>query len=399
MPWKDVKVSEQRIRFVLRASAGVEEMAGLCREFGISRQTGYKWLKRYRQAERIEDLGELSRRPLRSPAKTAAEIEARVVEERQRRPDWGARKLRVVLAREGVNKPVGTIHRVLLRNGLVKPQHQHPPALKRFQRGEPNQLWQMDFKGLPGNLSQGCAPLSVLDDCSRYALGLAALSGTKGGEVRGTLRPIFLKSGLPEAMLLDHGTPWWNAAHPRGWTRLSLWLMGQGIRLHFAAVRHPQTQGKVERFHRTLQDALFERGFPAAGEWAAWLEDFREEYNQVRPHEALGMAVPGSRWIPSARAYQEHPPEWDYATGADVRQVRVSGQLAIANHDYTISGALAGERVAIEPLGGDRLLVYYRATCVREIDLRKRQSYPVYFSREQPIFDEGESAPFPPKPA
>jgi transposase InsO family protein len=388
MPWKDVKVSDQRIRFVLRASSGREEMAGLCREFGISRPTGYLWLNRFRETDRIEDLRERSRRPLQSPAKTSPEVEAKVIEERRRRPDWGARKLQALLAREGVSKPRSTIHRVLQRNGLVKPQNQHPPALKRFERAEPNQLWQMDFKGLPANMSQGCAPLSILDDCSRYALGLVLLPGTQSRPVRTTLESIFRSSGVPDAMLMDHGTPWWNAAHPWGWTQLSIWLMRQGIRLHFAAIRHPQTQGKVERFHHTLEDALCERGFPQREEWPAWLEAFRQEYNWVRPHEALGMAVPASRWRPSAKLFLEDPPEWEYPAGAEVRQVRASGQLAIENHEYTISGALAGERIAIERLPEARLLVFYRATCIREINLRKRQSYPVYFWREQPIFDE-----------
>lgn len=394
MPWKDVKVSEQRIRFVLRASSGKEEMAGLCREFGISRPTGYLWLKRFREVERIEELGELSRRPQRSPTRTSESVEAEVVAQRQLRPDWGARKLQVLLRAEGVEKPVTTIHRILRRHDLVKPQHQHRPALKRFERSEPNQLWQMDFKGLAANLSQGCRPLSVLDDCSRFALGLDALWGTKSGPVRSTLERIFREDGVPDAMLLDHGTPWWNPAHRWGWTQLSIWLMRQGIRLHFAAIRHPQTQGKVERFHRSLEDALHERGFPAEREqWAGWLEAFRREYNEVRPHEALGMATPSSRWRRSGKPFLENPPEWEYPATAEVRQVRNWGQVQIEHHDYTITGALSGERVGLERISDHRILVFYRATCIREIDLLKRQSYPVYFSREEAVFDDAAPAP------
>src|SRR5438045_7719328 len=184
MAWKDVKVDEQRIRFVLRADSGAEEMAGLCREFEISRTTGYYWLRRYREGERMEELRERSRRPHHSPRRTAEEIEQRVVEERQRRPDWGARKLRVLLAREGIRKPSSTIHRILRRRDLIRPHQQHPPALKRFQREQPNQLWQMDFKGLPANLAQGCMPLSIVDDCSRYAVALESLRGTQRSGVQ-----------------------------------------------------------------------------------------------------------------------------------------------------------------------------------------------------------------------
>lgn len=388
MPWKDVKVSEQRVRFVLRASNGQETMAGLCREFEISRPTGYLWLRRYLEGDTIQDLRERSRRPRESPTKTLPEIEAKVVQERTRRPDWGAEKLRIVLAREGVNTTRSTVHRILKRNELVKPRNQHRPALKRFERSEPNLLWQMDFKGLPASLSHGCFPLSVVDDCSRYLVGLAALKGTQAKPVRATLEAIFRAYGIPEAMLMDHGTPWWNAAHPCGWTQLSIWLMKQGIRLHFGAIRHPQTQGKVERFHHSLSAALHERGFPTAEQWPRWLQEFRHEYNHVRPHEALGMAVPASRWQPSAKRYLDHPPEWEYPSGVEVREVRRSGQLMIGRQDYTITGALAGQRVALERLGDDRLLVYYRATCIRELDLRNRQSYPVYFSREEQIFKE-----------
>jgi hypothetical protein len=247
----------------------------------------------------------------------------------------------------------------------------------------------MDFKGLSGNLSQGWMPLSVLDDCSRYGLGLEALRSTQAKPVQQSLVRIFQEDGLPDGMLIDHGTPWWNANHPNGWTQLTIWLMNQNVRLHFSAVRHPQTQGKVERFHRSLEDALNERGFPAhQADWPLWLSQFLHEYNHVRPHEALGMATPASRWHPSNRAYVAEPVPWEYDDSAPVLRVRSSGQIRCANHAYLISGALAGEYVQVLPFTEERFMVYYRRTCVREINLRKQQSYPVYFSREERIFAE-----------
>jgi len=389
MSWGGVKVDDQRIRFVLRACTGKERISDLCREFDISRQRGYYWLARFKEGDEIASLKERSRRPHHSPLKIAEAIEHRIVAERKRRPDWGARKIQVLLAREDLVVPACTIHRILQRNQLIHPHHQHPPALKRFQREHPNQLWQMDFKGLPSNLSHGWAPLSVLDDCSRFVVLLRALEDRKtGAEVRRTLEEAFERYGVPDAMLMDHGTPWWNGQHVCGWTRLSIWLMKQGVSLHLAAVRHPQTQGKVERFHRTLEEALHERGFPPQREqWAGWLEEFREEYNQVRPHEALNMATPGSCWRPSPRAYQPNPPAWDYPPGEPLLQVRSSGQVMVEHQEYTISQALAGETIQLKRLSEDRLLAFYRSTCVREINLRKRQSYPVYFSREQRVFE------------
>jgi transposase InsO family protein len=387
MAWKGVKVSEQRVRFVLRAASGQENMAGLCREFDISRTTGHLWLKRYRETERIEDLGERSRRPHHSPQRTSEAIEQRIVQERQLRPDWGARKLQVLLKRDEIEVPQATLHRVLQRHQLIKPRNQHVPALKRFQREKPNQLWQMDFKGLPANLSQGWSPLSILDDCSRYALNLKALNPPNGRAVREVLQGVFQEAGLPDAMLLDHGTPWWSAHQASGWTQLSVWLMKQNVKLYFCAVRHPQTQGKVERFHRSLQDALHERGFPKDREsWPGWLEAFRREYNEIRPHEALDMATPASRWEPSRRRFEQSA-EWEYSSGAQVKIVRGSGQMRIGGHDYMVTTALAGERVQLEYLEQDRILIYYRRTCVREINLRKRQSYPVYFSRSEQVFE------------
>ena len=173
---------------------------------------------------------------------------------RRRYPDWGARKLQVVLAREGVELARNTIHRILLRHDLVKQDDQHPPAVQRFEREQPNELWQMDFKG-PKGWPQPVGPLSVLDDHSRYLIALAANGSTHGAPVREQLEEAFQRCGVPEAMLMDHGTPWWSQQAPSGHT-LSLWLMRQGIRLHWSGIRHPQTQGKVERFHGSLQRAL-----------------------------------------------------------------------------------------------------------------------------------------------
>jgi transposase InsO family protein len=376
------------VRFVLRASSGKEEMAGLCREFEISRTTGYHWLNRFRSTGRIEDLKELSRRPHSSPNQTDPGTEERIVAARKLRPDWGARKLHEILQEEAIEKPPITIHRVIRRAGLVPPQPERRPATKRFQRKEPNELWQMDFKGLPTAWSKIVAPLSVLDDCTRFCPGLASLPGPRFIPVRDYVTGVFRENGLPDAMLLDHGSPWWSAHHPNGWTQFSIWLMNRDIALHFAAVRHPQTQGKVERFHGSLESALRARGFPKEQrDWPPWLEAFRYEYNHVRPHEALDMATPASRWHPSQRAFPETPRAWEYPLGGPVVKVRQAGQINFAGRAFTVSGALADQWVQLETISADRLLVFYRRTCVREINLQKGQSYAVYFTREQPIFD------------
>ena len=272
MPWRTMDVQQQRVEFVIAAKRGSQPFRALCEEFEISRPTGYLWLHRYEQRG-VPGIAEGSRRPLVSPRRTAAELEERVIEVRQRYPDWGARKLREILAREGVALARNTIHRILLRHGLVKECDQHPPALQRFEREQPNQLWQMDFKG-PRGWPQPVGPLSVLDDRSRYVLVLAANGSTEAQPVREQLEGAFQSCGVPEAMLMDHGTPWWSPKSPSGRTKLSLWLMRQGIRLCWSRIRHPQTQGKVERFHGSLQRTWRRRGAPQRS-LQAWLDDYR----------------------------------------------------------------------------------------------------------------------------
>src|SRR3984957_17421434 len=166
MPWRTMDVQQQRVEFVISAKRGSQPFRALCQEFGISRPTGYLWLHRYEQLG-VSGIAEHSRRPRLSPRRTATDLEQRVIAVRERYPDWGARKLREILAREGIALARNTIHRILLRHGLVEECDQHPPALQRFEREQPNQLWQMDFKG-PRGWPQLVGPLSVLDDHSRY---------------------------------------------------------------------------------------------------------------------------------------------------------------------------------------------------------------------------------------
>ena len=371
MAWGMVNVDEQRVRFVVCASRREKSFRQLCEEFDISRPTGYEWLRRY-QAGGVAAVVEKSRRPHRSPKRTPTEIEARVVELRQQRPDWGARKLQVLLAQEGVPLPVITIHRILLRSDLVRPQDRHRAAVQRFQRAAPNQLWQMDFKG-PVGWDAPVGPLSVLDDHSRYAIALEGTWSTQAEPVRERLEEAFQRSGVPEEMLMDHGTPWWNMKSATGWTWLTVWLMKQGIRMHFSGYQHPQTQGKVERFHGALAGAMKRRGWPAGEQRQAWLDAFRYEYNHMRPHEALQMRTPASVWSQSAQRYQAHPPAWEYEAGAEVRQVAAEGYLRLDGRRWEISRALAGEWVQLIRVD-QRILVYYCRSLVRELDLLHQRS-------------------------
>ena len=372
-------MSEQRLRFVIRAASGAEPMKALCEEFGISRPTGYLWLERYRGCERLQELGELSRRPHRSPRRTEASLEDRVIGLRKSYPDWGAGKIAKLLQREGIDLPRITVHRMLLRNGLVRRQDRHAAARQRFEREAPNQLWQMDFKGMPA-ARPDCLPLVILDDHRRYLVGLCATRGTTAEPVRRSLTEVFTENGVPDAMLMDHGTPWWNMQSQSGWTWLTVWLMRQGIRVHLSGYRHPQTQGKVERCNGSLEAALRKRPKPAGQSWQSWLDAYRHEHNHVRPHEALHMDVPAQHWIPSSRRYQAAPKAWDYSDPAQVRKVRENGGISLAGQIYFVSRALIGEQVQLQFVG-PTVLVWFCRTLVREFNLQTKRSFLVDYGQ------------------
>lgn len=358
-------MQEQRVAFVVAASRKEKSLTKLCAEFDISRPTGYRWLKRYR-ADGIQGVQERSRRPHHSPQRTVAEVEERVAALRQERPDWGARKLQHLLERGGIRLPGSTIHRILLRHDLVRDCDRQPQASKRFERAQPNQLWQMDFKG-PKGWDRPLGPLSVLDDHSRYALALENTASTQTQHVREVLERVFREQGVPEEMLMDHGTPWFHPQGRRGWSQFTVWLMDQDVELHFSGYRHPQTQGKVERFHRSLTAALLRRGTPPEEQRQSWLDAFRQEYNCVRPHEALQMRTPHQVWRKSLKLYRESLPAWQYPSGSEVKEVDSIGQLRLNQRRYYISKALARREVGLFEVER-RILVYYRRTLICELD-------------------------------
>jgi len=373
MPWKVTNVMDQRINFVVRAIQERESFTALCREFDISRQTGYRWVRRYREVGSFSRLHERSRRPRNSPNRTSDVVERRVIELRLLY-GWGAKKLHVLLAGEGLELSIRTINRIIDRHGLVDPKDSHSPATKRFEREAPNQLWQMDFKG-DFDVQEGrCYPLSILDDHSRYLIGLYALPGQRAEPVHDCLVTCFRAFGVPEAMLMDHGTPWWSTTNSWGLTWLSVSLIKQGIRLYNGRFRHPQTQGKVERFHRTLQESFRHHGRPdTLGGCVEMFSGFRYQYNHVRPHEALHMDVPAERYYPSPRPYDPNPPEWEYPDSFLKLRVNSQGMLTYNKTRYFVSESLAGEIVGVQEVS-EILLVSYRHMHVREINTRTKRT-------------------------
>ena len=381
MAWRTESVMDQRVEFVLRARKAEETIAALCREYEISRSTGYLWLQRYREAGSLNGLAEHSRRPLHSPQRTAAAVAAAVLALRDKTA-WGGPKIAKVLERGGVRVAPATAQRILKRNGRVAAAAAQKTKL-RFAREQCNELAQMDFKG-DYRLPQGkCYPLSLLDDCSRYLHGLWPLSSPGGMGVKESLEGYFREHGVPLSLLLDHGTPWFSTTNRHGLTWLSVWLLKQGVQLRFSGLRHPQTQGKVERFHQTLKRRTKHRGEPQTmAEWSAWALEFRQEYNFERPHEALGNKTPGEVYQPvNLHAYQEQPREWQYSGGV-VKRLNPQGQLYYRQQTYFVSEALAAERVRVDELDG-KLWVTFQHLTVREIDLRTGKSTAVLLTVKQ----------------
>ena len=372
MPWRTESVMDQRVEFVLRARRGEETMAALCREYEISRPTGYLWLHRYQSAGSVKALAEHSRRPSHSPRQTAEKIAAAVLAVRDEK-GWGGAKIAKVLAQRGLQVSAVTAQRILKRAGRVE-KPAVDKATQRFAREQCNELAQMDFKGEYTLPDEKCYPLSLLDDCSRYLHGLWPLRSTAGEGVKQSLEGHFRESGVPLSILMDHGTPWFSTRNAHGLTWLAVWLLKQGVILRYSGVGHPQTQGKVERFHRTLKLRTRHRGLPTTmGEWKRWALEFRQEYNYERPHEALQMKTPGEVYqAVNLRAYQEQPREWEYS-GGTVKRLDTQGLLYYRSQAYFVSEALATERVRVDELDG-KLLVTFRHMTVREIEVRTGKS-------------------------
>jgi len=398
-------------------------MTLLCERYGISRPTGYKWLRRY-QAHGSDGLCDRARRPHTSPSRTDESIERAIVSIRDAHPNWSGRKLRKVLLSGPLNDeakdPIietaraimpkdrvpaaSTITQILRRNGLLDPAEcAKRVPFHRFEHAHPNAMWQMDFKGHFGLLNgQRCHPLTVLDDHSRFCLVLSACSDERANTVVERLSDCFREHGLPEKILCDNGPPWGGAGARTCHTAFSAWLIRLGISVYHGRAWHPQTQGKEERFHRTLLDELvrptmglsvrWNRGASSSGKpgaaasqsgkivqvqdnaaCQAHFNRWRHVYNQIRPHESIDMDVPASHYRPSQRSFPEKlkPIVYDSEPGQLVRQVMLSGEISFRNRRVFVGSAFAGEPVAIRSSDQDGLLnVYYCQQRVAFIDLR-----------------------------
>ena len=376
MPWKEVTVMEEKIKFIQALELPHGTFSDLCSAFGISAKTGYKYLKRYKE-KGLEGLKEINRQPKLSPAKTSSLVENLVLKVRHLHPSWGGEKIKIYLLNKGYkNLPSEkTIDRILKRNGLITAEEseKHTPW-KRFEHEAPNDLWQMDFKGHFATAEGRCHPLTLLDDHSRFSLLIKACSNQRTDTVKTALINVFLNYGLPSRMTMDNGTPWGYSGKQEH-TTFSAWLIRLGIFTMHSRPMHPQTQGKLERFHRTLKAELLNRfcfnSLQAAQEGFDW---WRKIYNEERPHAAIEYKVPSDRYKISRRQYPDVLPPIEYASDMHVRKVQQQGIVFFKGKEYRIGNAFYGNPIGLKETNEDGVYdVFFCHQRVIKIDLR----YPV----------------------
>lgn len=382
MPWAESSVGKLRKEFVLEALHEDANVSEVCRKYGISRKTGYKWLERYR-AGGPSALEDGSRRPHRFARNVSGEVVLELLKLRERHPRWGPKKLRQKLEEtlrpEGVEVPsVRTLARIIERAGLADPKKRRrtpvsnaPTTAPKALAEAPNDLWTVDFKGW-WRTKDGhrCEPLTVRDAASRYVLAVELVESTSTTHVRPAFERLFERYGLPKAIQVDNGSPFANVRSRGGMTQLSAWWVSLGIRVVRGRPAHPQDNGGHERMHADLRDAVelhpeenIERQRRACEEW-------RQEFNEVRPHEALGQATPSSVYVKSARRFGEvRRPR--YIATAEVRKVTCRGTVTFQQRKVAISQALAGYHIGLEPVAGARHRVWFYDLDLGEVDISK----------------------------
>lgn len=382
MPWKESDIMSQRVEFVGRLLKG-ERMTDVCREFGISRKTGYKLKERFLKygSGGFEDQ---SKRPKYSPYRTPDDIIHLIVQWREKHPTWGPRKLKSEMEKKhtGVKVPAAsTIGEILCRKKLVKPR-------KRRRRATPsstwlrnstaaNEIWATDFKGQfrLGNRKY-CYPLTISDHFSRFVLGCEALESTAEDGVRPAFKAVFEEYGVPDAIRMDNGAPFASAGLA-GLTHLSVWWMRLGIRMERIQPGHPEQNGRHERMHLTLKQDTSRPPKNNILQQQERFDEFRQEFNEARPHEALGMKYPAEYYRPSTKQYSEELKPLEYPLHDLVRPVYNDGKIYLdRRRTFYLSQALRGERVGLRELENHRWLVSFMDIDLGHLDVDTRRFTP-----------------------
>lgn len=374
MAWNERTVEIMREEFVRRVLAQEASKAALCREYGISRPTGDKWIERFQEGQSMSDR---SRAPLSCPGRIEADMEAEIVRIRQLHPALGAVKLRKIMSNAGyTNLPCArTFNNIFQRNGLIQQEASRAATPhQRFEKATPNEMWQADFKG-DFKMKDGyrCHPLNIIDDCSRFNLCIEALTNETFNAVKPVVERLFNEYGLPFSFLCDNGNPW-GTAQSLGYSRFEVWLMELGILTLHGRPRHPQTQGKEERFNRSFtRECLNGKVFFDKDHAQDCFNEYRAFYNEIRPHCALDLDVPAVHYKPSSRQMPKEIETWEYDPEYQLCKVKETGYFNYKGQGFFLSEAFGGKTIAVREshLPGQITLVF-RQFKIGRIDLINR---------------------------
>ena len=367
MPWKDKTVEELRQEFAEAAQQSTN-FSSVCREFGITRATGYKWLKRY---ENQETLSDRNRRPNITANKTPEAIELKILSMRTEHPGWGAKKIKVALENQGLSMPCEkTVNNILNRYHCISKEEslKHKP-FTRFEKEYCNEMWQTDFKG-EFKMQNGiyCYPLDIFDDHSRFVIRIKPSESTSN-LVLPVFREAFYEFGMPDSVLSDNGAQF--AGFRQGYTQFEKWLMNHDILPIHGRIKHPQTQGKIERFHRTMNQELLNHYIPKdIADAERVFADWRNCYNNERPHEALGMKCPSEIYVPSKRIYCDQVEKFEYSGKYHVIKVNSWGYVRFDHWQVYLSETMIDEHIEFRPNpNGDTFIACYRNFAIAEFDV------------------------------
>lgn len=364
MPWKVDDVVEQRYRFILEWQRGEFGLAELCRQFEVSRQTGYKWVERF-ELGGLEGLRDRSRAPHRRPNQVAETVEHQIVAVRAKYPLWGARKIRAYLLRNGTGAApaTSTIGDILNSHGLTVSRKRRERAPRRSEplahADGPNRVWCADFKGwFRTGDGRRCDPLTITDAYTRFLLRCQAVKVEDTLHAKPVFEAAFREYGLPERLRTDNGAPFASNGDT-GLSALAVWWIKLGIYPERIRPGKPQDNGRHERMHLTLKLATASPPAPNWRQQQQRFERFRQEYNYERPHEALGLITPAQVYEPSGRGWPSRLPDVAYDGDWEVRRVAQGGQIRWQGHRVFVSHALEGEAVGLKPIGEDAWEVYF----------------------------------------